>query len=126
GDPFHLRFPPEGTPYEPFEYTDDRDKVPPYFTENAMASVDKGKTTNASLTLMLTQAQDNLLVHDYRIIATNEKGDDKEYLAFSEFYRDPVPDPVAITVGDLESDTTYEFDIYALDAFGNESKNSVS
>lgn len=126
GDPFHLRFPPEGTPYEPFEYTDDRDKVPPYFTENAMASVDKGKTTNASLTLMLTQAQDNLLVHDYRIIATNEKGDEKEYLAFSEFYRDPVPDPVAITVGDLEPDTTYEFDIYALDAFGNESKNSVS
>src|SRR5699024_12384502 len=107
-------------------------KLPPYttpvrsLTENAMASVDKGKTTNASLTLMLTQAQDNLLVHDYRIIATNEKGDEKEYLAFSEFYRDPVPDPVAITVGDLEPDTTYEFDIYALDAFGNESKNSVS
>src|SRR5699024_2317234 len=80
----------------------------------------------ASLTLMLTQAQDNLLVHDYRIIATNEKGDEKEYLAFSEFYRDPVPDPVAITVGDLEPDTTYEFEIYASDAFGDESKNSVS
>lgn len=126
GDPFHLRFPPEGTPYEPFVYTEDRDKIPPYFTGNAMASIDKSKTTNASLTLMLTQAQDNLLVHDYRIIATNNKGEEKEYLAFSEFYRDPVPDPVSITVGELERDTTYEFDIYALDAFGNESKHSLS
>lgn len=126
GDPFHLRFPPEGTPYEPFVYTEDRDKIPPYFTDNAMASVDKSKTSNASLSLMLTQAQDNLLVHDYRIIATNNKGEEKEYLAFSEFYRAPVPDPVAITVGDLEPDTTYEFDVYAVDSFGNESKNSVS
>lgn len=126
GDPFHLRYPPEGTNYERFEYKGERDQEPPYFSGHAMASIDKKKTTNGSLTLKLTQAQDNLLVHDYKIIARTEDGEEEEYLAFSEFYKDPVPDPVSITVSGLEPKTTYEFDIYALDAFGNKSESALS
>lgn len=124
GDPFHLRYPPYDEFYH--TYTDDRDNTPPYFTDNAMASIDKEKTTNTTLTILITQAKDNLLVHDYQIIAKTEEGEEQEYLAFSEFYKDPVPDPVAITVNDLEPDTTYEFEVYALDAFENESKRSLS
>ncbi|WP_255585188.1 hypothetical protein [Virgibacillus saliphilus] len=124
GDPFHLRYPPYDEYYH--TYTDDRDQTPPYFTDNAMVAVDKAKTTNSTLTLLLTQAKDNLLVHDYRIVARAVGGEEKEYLAFSEFYKDPVPDPVSITVSDLEPNTIYEFDVYALDAFGNESERSIS
>src|SRR5690625_1845937 len=88
-----------------------------------MTTIDKKKITNTSLTLILTQAKDNLLVHDYRIVAKAEGEEEKEYLAFSEFYKDPVPNPIGITVNGLKPNTVYEFDVYALDAFGNESKD---
>ena len=126
GEPFEIKLLPPEAGHNGFKYTEDRDQIPPHFTGNAMASIDKKKITNTSLTIILTQAKDNLLVHDYRIVAKVEGEEEKEYLAFSEFYKDPVPDPLGITVNGLKPDTIYEFDVYALDAFGNESKDSIS
>lgn len=126
GEPFEIKLLPSQASHHGFKYTEDRDHIRPHFTGNAMASIHKESITNTSLTIMLTQAKDNLLVHDYRIVAKAKGEEEKEYLAFSEFYKDPVPDPLGITVNGLKPDTIYEFDIYALDAFGNESKHSLS
>jgi len=126
GESFEIELLPPEAGHNGFKYTEDRDQIPPYFTDNAMTTIDKKKITNTSLTLILTQAKDNLLVHDYRIVAKAEGEEEKEYLAFSEFYKDPVPNPIGITVNGLKPNTVYEFDVYALDAFGNESKDSLS
>ena len=39
------------------------------FTKDAMISIVHDETTAVSLAIMLTQAKDDLLVHDYKIIA---------------------------------------------------------
>src|SRR5699024_1601840 len=38
----------------------------------------------------------------------------------------PMPNPLNIIISDLKPNTLYEFDIYAIDAFGNESTHSLS
>src|SRR5699024_12864492 len=43
-----------------------------------------------------------------------------------EFYKSPMPNPLNIIISDLKPNTLYEFDIYAIDAFGNESTHSLS
>src|SRR5699024_12854661 len=43
-----------------------------------------------------------------------------------EFYKSPMPNPLNIIISDLKPNTLYEFDVYAVDAFGNESKHSLS
>src|SRR5690625_6546007 len=37
-----------------------------------------------------------------------------------------MPNPLNIIISDLKPNTLYEFDVYAIDAFGNESKHSLS
>src|SRR5690625_1140832 len=91
-----------------------------------MSSIVKEKTTHVSLTIALTQAEDDLHVHDYRIEARPEGEDKKDYLVFSEFYKSPMPNPLNIIISDLKPNTLYEFDIYAIGAFGNESTHSLS
>ena len=49
----------------------------------------------------------------------------KKYLAFSEFYKDPVPNPLTLTIDRLKPNTLYEVEIFALDAYGKESPNSL-
>src|SRR5699024_648703 len=44
----------------------------------------------------------------------------------SEFYKSPMPNPLNIIISDLKPNTLYEFDVYAIDAFGNESKHCLS
>src|SRR5699024_4128898 len=77
------------------------------------------------LTIALTQAEDDLHVHDYRIEARPEGEDKKDYLVFSEFYKSPMPNPLDIIISDLKPNTLYELDVYAIDAFGNEIKHSL-
>ncbi|WP_257350668.1 hypothetical protein [Pseudalkalibacillus decolorationis] len=48
-----------------------------------------------------------------------------EFLAFSEFYKDPVPNPVLFTLDGLKPNTSYEIEVHALDAFSNQSKDSL-
>src|SRR5690625_4095860 len=91
-----------------------------------MDYMNKKKTTQGSLTIALTQAEDDLHVHDYRIEARPEGEDKKDYLVFSEFYKSPMPNPLNIIISDLKPNTLYEFDVYAIDAFGNESKHSLA
>jgi hypothetical protein len=124
GEPFVIENP--GNKKE-FTYTADRDKKAPFFTNHAMLSVVNGNTTATSLAIMFTQAKDNLLVHDYKMVVRNAatKAVAKEYLAFSEFYKDPVPNPLTLQLDQLNPNTMYEVEVTAIDAFGNVSNNSL-
>jgi 3',5'-cyclic AMP phosphodiesterase CpdA len=124
GEPFEVNYPAKKTK---FTYTEDRDTKAPFFTRDAMISVVHDQTTAASLTVMLTQAKDDLLVHDYELKAINqETGEvEKEILAFSEFYKDPIPNPITLPIEGLNPKTLYEIHVHAIDAFGNKSHNSL-
>jgi hypothetical protein len=124
GEPFVIENP--GNKKE-FKYTADRDKKPPFFTNHAMLSVVKEKTTATSVAIMFTQAKDNLLVHDYKVVTRNVETNTvaKEFLAFSEFYTHPVPNPLTLQIDGLEPKTTYEIAVTAIDAFGNVSDKSL-
>ncbi|MBM7587522.1 3',5'-cyclic AMP phosphodiesterase CpdA [Bacillus pakistanensis] len=123
-EPFEISYPAKKNK---FTYTDDRDKKAPFFARDALISIVHDQTTASSLAIMLTQAKDNLLVHDYKVIVkkadTGETA--KELLAFSEFYKDPVPNPLTLPIDGLKPNTTYEVEVNALDAYGNISDNSL-
>jgi len=123
GEPFEISYPANK---QNFKYTEERrDKKAPFFAKDAMLSIVNDQTTVTSLVIMLTQAKDDLLVHDYKIVVKNMgTGEiEKESLAFSEFYQDPVPNPLMLTIDELKPNTLYELEVYALDAYGKESTN---
>ncbi|KON88035.1 phosphatase [Sporosarcina globispora] len=124
GEPFEISYPANK---HNFKYTEDRDKKAPFFTNDAMLSIVNEKTTATGLTIMFSQAKDNLLVHDYKVVARNIETNEvaKEFLAFSEFYKDPVPNPLTLQIFELKPNTTYEIELHALDAYGNVSNNSL-
>ncbi|MEH7503767.1 metallophosphoesterase [Neobacillus drentensis] len=124
GEPFEISYPANK---QNFKYTEDRDKKAPFFTNDAMLSIVNEKTTATSLAIMFTQAKDDLLVHDYKVVARNAETKEvaREFLAFSEFYSDPVPNPLTLQLDELKPNTTYEIEVHALDAFGNVSNNSL-
>ena len=125
GEPFEISLPANKNN---FKYTEEkRDKQAPKFTNDAMVSIVQAETTAVSLTVMLTQAKDDVLVHDYKIIARRaDNGEmEKELLAFSEYYKDPVPNPLTLTIDGLKPNTLYELEIFALNAYGKESPNSL-
>ncbi|MDM5317460.1 metallophosphoesterase [Fictibacillus sp. b24] len=125
GEPFEINLPANKNT---FKYTDARkDKKPPFFTKDAMLSIANDMTTATSLAIMFTQAKDNLLVHDYKVIVTNTETKQvaKEYLGFSEFYKDPVPNPLILNLEGLAPSTTYDIEVFALDAYRNISTNSI-
>ena len=125
GEPFEISLPANKNN---FKYTEkNRDKKAPAFSKDAMVSIVQDGTTAFSLSLMLTQAKDDVLVHDYKIIAKRaDNGEiEKELLAFSEFYKDPIPNPLTLSIDRLKPNTLYELEIFALDAYGKESRNSL-
>jgi hypothetical protein len=106
----HLNYPAKKNK---FKYTEDRDKKAPFFTNDALISIVHDKTAASGLAVMFTQAKDDLLIHDYKISAINvETGKvEKEMLAFSEFYKDPIPNPLTLPINGLKSNTFYEMRI---------------
>ncbi|WP_416825476.1 metallophosphoesterase family protein [Ectobacillus polymachus] len=124
GEPFEISYPANK---HNFKYTEDRDKKAPFFTNDAMLSIVNEKTTVTGLTIMFTQAKDNLLVHDYKVVAKNVETNEvaREFLAFSEFYKDPVPNPLTLQFDELKPNTMYEVEVKAIDAFGNVSNDSL-
>jgi 3',5'-cyclic AMP phosphodiesterase CpdA len=124
-EPFEISYPANK---DNFTYTNARrEKKPPFFTKEAMLSVVSDRTTATSLAIMFTQAKDNLLVHDYKVIVKNTETGKvaKEYLGFSEFYKDPMPNPLLLNLEGLSPNTTYEIEVNAMDAFENRSVNSI-
>jgi 3',5'-cyclic AMP phosphodiesterase CpdA len=124
-EPFEINCPVQKNE---FKYTDARrDKNAPFFTREAMLSVNNDMTTATSLSIMFTQAKDDLLVHDYKIVVKNTENGKvaKEFLGFSEFYKDPMPNPLTLNLEGLSPKTTYEIEVHALDAYGNISSNSI-
>ena len=125
GEPFEISYPANK---KNFKYTEKRrNKQAPHFTKDAMISIVHDQTTAVSLAIMFTQAKDDLLVHDYKVVvkfADNGKVA-QELLAFSEFYKDPIPNPLMLPIDGLVPNTLYEIEVFALDAYGNESKDSL-
>lgn len=124
GEPFEISYPAKKNK---FKYTENRDNQAPFFGKEAMISIDHEKTAMTSLGIMLSQAKDNLLVHDYRVVARDVTTGEvaSEFLAFSEFYKDPVPNPLPLTVGGLKPNSTYEIEVHAIDSYENVSQNSL-
>ncbi|WP_142315271.1 LamG-like jellyroll fold domain-containing protein [Bacillus pseudomycoides] len=118
GEPWVVELPAKK---ESFKYTEDRDKEKPTFLQDAKLKL--SNITETSVTATFPQAEDNLLVHSYHLQA-KEKATGKvknQILAFSEFYRDPVPKELTFTLGGLEINMEYNIEVTALDSFGNES-----
>ncbi|TDL88685.1 phosphatase [Vibrio vulnificus] len=102
-----------------FNYTEMRDQVKPRFPKGSSISI--VDTTSTELNIMFNQANDNSLVHSYKVVAKNKLTGQitKEFRAFSEFYKDPVPNPFVQPVKGLQPGTSYSIEVYAIDSFGN-------
>ncbi|PWW32528.1 3',5'-cyclic AMP phosphodiesterase CpdA [Cytobacillus oceanisediminis] len=124
GEPFEISYPANK---QNFKYTDARDSKPPFFTKDAMLSINNEMTSSAALAIMFNQAKDDLLVHDYKVVAKNAETGEvaKQLLAFSEFYKDPVPNPLTLKIEGLQANTAYQIEVHALDAYGNVCKTPL-
>jgi 3',5'-cyclic AMP phosphodiesterase CpdA len=124
GEPWEIKLPVKA---KKFNYTETRDQINPYFPKDASISVVEEATTANSLGITFTQAVDNLLLHSYKVTAKDKETGETvtEYKAFSEFYNDPAPNLLTLPVQGLKPGTTYVIEVTALDAFGNESENSL-
>lgn len=124
GKPFEIQYPVKKSH---FKYTETRDRIKPRFKYKSAISVVKEKTTATDLEIKFDQAVDNTLVHDYKIEAKNMKTGkvEKEFLAFSEFYKDPVPNPLTLAISGLTPDTQYQIEVRAIDSFGNASDRTL-
>lgn len=124
GEPWEVSYPAEPNK---FKYTETRDQKNPRFPKNASISVIQEKTTTTDLEIMFTQAADDSLVHSYKVVAKNLTTGEvaKEYVAFSEFYYDPVPNPLMLPIRGLNPDTSYNIEVIAIDSFGNIGENSL-
>ncbi|MEH7480972.1 metallophosphoesterase [Neobacillus drentensis] len=124
GEPFEISYPANK---QKFKYTESRDKKAPFFKAGTEITIVHENTTSTGLTIIFTQAIDNLLVHDYKVVVKiAETGEvANQFLAFSEFYKDPVPNPLTLPLDGLQPNTLYEIEVNALDSYGNESSNSL-
>lgn len=102
-----------------FKYTEMREQVKPRFPKGSSISI--LDTTSTEMNIMFNQANDNSLVHSYKVVAKNNLTGQiaKEFRAFSEFYKDPVPNPFVLPVKGLQPGTSYSIEVYAIDSFGN-------
>ena len=87
------------------------------------ANLSVSNVTENAATVTFPQALDNLLVHSYRVQARDKQtGEIKnKLLAFSEFYRDPVPKDLYVYACRIRWRKTYTLEVVAIDSFGNES-----
>ncbi|RWS40333.1 acid phosphatase [Bacillus mycoides] len=123
GEPWKIQLPSKK---ETFTHVEDRDKEKPSFTKDAKLSV--SNVTENAATVTFPQAVDNLLVHSYRVQAKDKQtGEIKnKLLAFSEFYRDPVPKELTFTLAGLDGGKSYTLEVVAIDSFGNESAQPLT
>ncbi|MFE4351221.1 metallophosphoesterase [Peribacillus butanolivorans] len=119
GEPWVIDYPAKKNT---FKYTEMREQVKPHFPKGASITV--LDTTSTEMNIMFTQANDNLLVHSYKVVAKNKQTGQiaKEFRAFSEFYKDPIPNPFVLPVKGLQPGISYDIEVYAIDSFGNMSK----
>ncbi|MBC6975328.1 metallophosphoesterase [Bacillus sp. Xin] len=122
GEPWKIQLPAKK---ESFKHVENRDKEKPSFEKHAKLKA--SNVTESSVTATFPQAVDNLLVHSYRLQARDkETGEIKnKLLAFSEFYRDPVPKELTFTLGGLDDGKTYTLEAVAIDSFENESEQPL-
>lgn len=123
GEPWTIDRPSEK---KSFKYTEMRDQRKPEFPKDARLSV--LHATDTEIDILVPQANDNLLVHSYKIVAKSKQTGQtaKEVAAFSEFYRDPVPNPLVFPIKELQPGTSYRIEVTAIDAFGNSSEKALT
>ncbi|GMK40009.1 hypothetical protein PCCS19_30640 [Paenibacillus sp. CCS19] len=111
-----------------FRYTDDRDRVKPYFEPSAQAVMTPITGHATQMLLRFNQAADNLFVHSYDIEVKRE-GSRRSSLklhAFSEFYKHPLPEELTLELKGLTPNMAYSASVYAVDAFGNRSDKPLT
>ncbi|RFU60426.1 metallophosphoesterase [Peribacillus glennii] len=107
-----------------FKYTETRDQRKPQFPKGSNLMV--LHSTDTEIDILVPQAENNLLVHSYKIMAKNKSGKvAKEIDAFSEFYNNPVPDQLVFSIKGLQPGTNYTIEVFAVDSFGNRSMNPL-
>ena len=111
-------------------YTDKRyDLAPrPYWKPGTEVRTENPNCFGATLTF--PQGCDKTVVHSYRVDLTDETGSETEALppvyAWSEYYFQPIPDPMRITLDTLEPSRKYRAEITAINPFGKESSAKIS
>lgn len=112
---------------EAFVYTDERDREAPYFPPNAELYTNEELTSSNSIAIVFDQAQDNELVHSYRVALKDAETGTQimRHLAYSEFYLYPMPEKLQLTLTELEPERSYSIEVHAIDAFGNVSEQAL-
>lgn len=113
---------------EAFAYTDERDREAPCFPADAEIQIKEELAASDSIAIVFDQAQDNELVHSYRITLSDEETGTQlaQCFAYSEFYLHPMPEKLQLTLTELEPEHGYSIEVHAIDAFGNVSEQALS
>ena len=105
-----------------FAYTSARKKTDgaPWFEEGDAVSVDAA--TAQSVTLSFPQAEDDVCVYGYRILLKNTsvKKDKLEKEIYSEYYFEPTPERLSVTVEGLTAGAEYDVTVTPLNVWLDE------
>ena len=101
-----------------WKYTDARKDASeaPYFEEGAEIVIDK--VAQLSATIKIPQAKDDDCVYSYNVVCESAEGKKKEYNFFSEYFFEPMPEYVTVSLSALTADTDYTISVYPVDVFG--------
>lgn len=101
-----------------WKYTDARKdaSTAPYFEDGAEIVVDTVGQFSASI--KIPQAKDDDCVYSYNVVCESSVGAKKEYNYFSEYFFEPMPEYVNVSLSALSADTDYTISVYPVDVFG--------
>jgi hypothetical protein len=92
-----------------------------------MISIVNEKTTSSGFTILVSQAIDSLLVHDYEVVIKKQKqGKQQINSCLLRILQSPVPNSLILQIDGLQTDTLYKIEVSALDSYGNLSTNSLN
>lgn len=111
-------------------YTDNRYNLAPRPYWRPGTVVQAEDPTLCGATLVFRQGCDKTVVHSYRVDLIDETdpdtGEIPSVYAWSQYYFQPMPDPMRITLDTLEPSREYRAEITAINPFGKESSSKIS
>ena len=110
---------------ESFIYTSKRyeKSMEPFFEKNHTVDA---IVNDDSIILKIKQAYCKDLIESYHIEVYKENELVNKYYTLSGYYLNPMPEKVYVTLYDLESQTKYRIDIYAVTAYGKRNSKPLS
>jgi predicted phosphodiesterase len=108
-------------PSDPSAFTYTRDRwsaaAAPYFDEDAVI-VPTGMTANGTrVSFTFPQAHDDECVYSYTLTMSDGKKE-KSYSVFSDYYIEPLPEEITISMAGIKAGTTYTVTVTAYDCYG--------